>query len=297
MGLTTFGLSVTVVAAFGWAGLDASRKTLVRELRPMPLLVLLTIGQLPLFLAWAATQPVWIVSTDYVLPGLASVVLNILANLLFLRALQVSPLSLTIPLLSFVPVFATIAANPVLGQLPSVQQLVGIGVVVAGALTLNAGEAPKKGIVGLARALLKEPGSLPMLGTALAWSLTIVVDKIATDHASPAAHGAVLNFGIGGFGLVWLASRRELKRLAPVKKTWKVWLMSIVFGSIGLGGQLVALQHVFVALVESLKRAIGLASSVIVGRLVFKEPITGWKLASVLLMAAGTTAIVFGQDG
>ena len=297
MGLTTFGLSVTVMAAFGWAGLDASRKTLVRDLQPMPLLVLLTIGQLPLFLAWAAMQPVWIGNTDYVVPGVASVALNIVANLLFLRALQVSPLSLTIPLLSFVPVFATIAANPLLGQLPSTQQLVGIGVVVVGALVLNAGEAPDKGIGGLTRALIKEPGSLPMLGTALAWSLTIVVDKMATDHASPAAHGVVLNVGIGGFGLVWLAARRELKNLAPVKNTWKVWLLSIAFGTVGLGGQLVALQHVFVALVESLKRAIGLASSVIVGRLAFKEPITAWKLASVLLMAAGTTAIVFGQDG
>jgi drug/metabolite transporter (DMT)-like permease len=136
-----------------------------------------------------------------------------------------------------------------------------------------------------------------MLGTALAWSMTIVADKVATDHASLGAHGVVLNVGVGGFGLVWLASRRELRKLAAIRRVWKVWLLSIGFGTLGLGGQLVALQHVFVAVIESLKRAIGLASSVIVGRLLFKEPVTPWKLVAVALMAIGTSVIVFDHNG
>lgn len=292
--MTALGLTFTVACSLGWVGLDASRKALVRDVDPLPLLVLLTLGQLPLFLAWAFTDPVWITSTDYALPGAASVILNLLANVLYLHAVRVSPLSLTVPLLSFVPVFAVVAANPLLGQLPNWSQIAGIAFVVLGALALNAGRAPDRGPLGLVRALLRERGSLPMLGTALCWSLTIVADKLATDHASYAAHGVVLNAGIGGVGVAWLAVRRDLGKLGSVRRVWKPGLLAIGFATVGLGGQLVAVQHMLVALVEALKRAIGLVGSVTVGRLMFGEPITTAKIVAVVLMAAGTTAIVIG---
>ena len=112
--MTLFGLSLTVACSLGWVGLDASRKHLVRTVEPLALLVVLAFGQLPLFLAWALTDPVWIENTDYFVPGLASVVLNALANVLYLRAVRASPLSLTVPLLAFVPVFAVLAAQPLL---------------------------------------------------------------------------------------------------------------------------------------------------------------------------------------
>ena len=290
--MTPLGLSLTVACSLGWVGLDAARKHLVRELEPLPLLVLLTVGQLPLFIAWAATQPVWIASTDYVLPGLASVLLNLLGNVLYLRAVRVSPLSLTVPLLAFVPVFAVLAAQPILGQLPDARQLVGIGCVVVGALALNAGGASDRSPLGLVRALVREPGSLPMLGTALCWSLTIVADKLATDHASYGAHGVVLNAGIGSVGLAWLAIRGDLSKLAPIRRVWKPGLLTIAFATLGLGGQLVALQHALVALVEALQRAIGLAGAVVVGRLLFAEPITTAKIVAILLMIAGTSVIL-----
>jgi drug/metabolite transporter (DMT)-like permease len=254
--------------------------------------VLLSLGQLPPFVAWALTEPVWIASTDYVLPGVASVLLNLLANVLYLHAVKVSPLSLTVPLLSFVPVFAVAAADPLLGQLPDAPQLVGIGFVVLGALALNAGNAADRTPLGLVRALLRERGSLPMLGTAVCWSLTIVADKLATDHASYGAHGVVLNVGIGAMGIAWLAARRDLGKLAAVRHAWKLWVLAIGFATLGLGSQLLAIQHALVALVEALKRAAGLVGSVAVGRLIFAEPVTAAKIVAVVLMAVGTTAIV-----
>lgn len=290
--MTLFGLSLTVACSLGWVGLDASRKHLVRTVEPLALLVVLAFGQLPLFLAWALTDPVWIENTDYFVPGLASVVLNALANVLYLRAVRASPLSLTVPLLAFVPVFAVLAAQPLLGQLPNAQQLVGIGCVVVGALALNAGDAADRSPLGLVRALVREPGSLPMLGTALCWSLTIVADKLATDHASYGAHGVVLNAGIGTVALTWLAARRELSKLAPVRRAWTFGLLAIAFATLGLGGQLVAVQHALVGLVESVKRAIGLVGAVLVGRILFAEPITTPKLVAVLFMTAGTTVIL-----
>lgn len=287
------GLGATLTAAVGWALLDAARKSLVRRIDPRPLLVWLALGQLPLFVAWAAWDAAWFSApSTYALPGAASVVLNVAANLLYLRAVKVSPLSLVIPLLSFVPVFTVIAANPLLGELPRPVQLGGIALVVAGALTLNADAARGRGPFGLVRALLAEPGSLPMLGTALCWSLTIVVDKMATQHASYAAHGVVINGGVGLILLGWLAARRELKRLGQVKGSWVLLAGAVGAAAVGLGTQLVAIQYLFTSVVEAIKRAVGMASSVLLGRLFFAEPVTTHKIVAIVAMTVGGSVIV-----
>lgn len=289
----SLGIGLTIGSALCWSGLDASRKILVQRVSPVALLVLLTLGQMPLFGIWAFASGDTITSWAYVLPGLASLGLNVVANLCFFRAVTVSPLSLTVPLLAFVPVFTTIAANPILGEMPGARQVAGIGVVVLGALVLNAGAAEDRRPSAFARALIREPGSLPMLVTALCWSMTIVVDKLATQHAGFGIHGAVLNAGLGLFGLSLLATRGQLRELGAVRKAWRPLLFAISVGAVGLGSQLVAVQHLFAALVEAGKRAIGVTMSVVVGRLAFQEPVTRFKVASVVLMSVGAALIVW----
>ena len=58
--------------------------------------------------------------------GLPDILLNVAANLLFLHAVRVSPLSLTIPFLSFTPVFSALSASVLLGEWPSGSALLGI---------------------------------------------------------------------------------------------------------------------------------------------------------------------------
>ncbi len=280
----SLGIGLTLGSALCWSGLDASRKVLVQRVSPVALLVLLTLGQMPLFGIWAVISGDTITSWDYVLPALASLGMNIVANLCFFRAVTVSPLSLTVPLLAFVPVFTTLAANPILGEMPGARQIAGIGVVVLGALVLNAGAAEDWRPSAFARALIREPGSLPMFVTALCWSLTIVADKLATQHAGFGIHGAVLSAGIGLLGLSSLAARGQLRDLGAVRKAWKPLLFAISVGAVGLGSQLVAVQHLFVALVEAGKRAIGVTMSVLVGRLAFNEPVTRFKAGAALIV-------------
>ncbi|MEM6291439.1 MAG: EamA family transporter [Myxococcota bacterium] len=289
----SFGLGVTVASALCWSGLDASRKILVGRVTPVALLVLLTLGQFPLFAAWALSAGDTITSTDYVVPGLMSMGLNIAANLLFFRAVKLSALSLTVPLLAFVPVFTVLSAIPLLGEFPGTLQLGGIAVVVVGALALNAGSVEGRGPLAFVQALLREKGSLPMLGTALCWSLTIVVDKLATQHAGYGIHGAMLNLSIGLFGLALLMMRGELSELRALRGAWKPWVFAIAMGAVGLGAQLVAAQHLLVSLVEATKRAIGVTMSVIIGRAMFGEPVTAPKVVAVILMSLGAGMIVW----
>lgn len=286
------GMVIGVASSLGWAGLDASRKALVRRIDPLPLVVLLTLGQLPLFVGWAIVDGTGVEDTAYVWPAGASVLLNVAANLLYMHAVRLSPLSLTVPLLSFVPVFTVLVANPVLGELPGALQLGGIAAVVVGALLLNAGAGDQRNVVGLVRALLREPGSLPMLGVALCWSMTIVVDKMAVAHASVGVHGAVLNAGIATLLVLWMATRRDLARLRQGTRALPLLLGAIAFGTAGLGLQLVAIQSIYVAVLEAIKRAVGILAAVVLGRLAFAEPITGFKVAAVLIMATGAASIL-----
>ena len=70
----------------------------------------------------------------------------------------------------------------------------------------------------MVRALLREPGTLPMLGTALCWALTLVVDKLAIGHASIGAHGVVLNAGIDADPEILVADvvARVREQIGPV---------------------------------------------------------------------------------
>lgn len=285
-----------LLCALGWAGLDATRKALARHVAAVPLVLLLSVGQLPLFGVWAAWQGAAVSSWGgYLLPAVGSLVLNVVANLLFVVAVARSPLSVVIPLLAFVPALSALLALPMLGELPSPLQLAGIALVVAGALSLGAA-AGGRGPVAMATSLLREPGSLPMLGTATAWSLTLVFDKQALAHAAPAAHGLFLAGGMSLALLLWLGARGRLGDLRQFGRARGPMVAAIVFSAVGMGAQLVAVQLMLVAVLEAGKRAIGMIASVVVGRLVFGEGVTRAKVIAVILMITGTMAIMLAPE-
>jgi multidrug transporter EmrE-like cation transporter len=57
--------------------------------------------------------------------------------------------------------------------------------------------------------------------------------------------------------------------------------------------QMLSLQWLWVAVVETLKRGLGVLGSIVFGRLFFAEPITQRKLLAGGLMVAGTVLLAF----
>lgn len=271
-----------------WAGFDALRKVLAARLRPTPLAAALTLGQLPLFLVWVAAADRRLPTPGYWPPALVTVGLNSLAVLLFVRAVRVSPLSATIPFLSFTPVFSTLFAAGLLGERPDLRQGVGIVLVVLGALALSL----RREAGGLAGTLQREPGSLMMVGVALLWSLTAPLDKIALAHAPAPVHGAIQCAGVAAVLLLLLAARGRLAELRGVASSRLAFGAALLAGTLGLGLQFVAIHLALVGIVESVKRCFGMASSVVTGRLVFSEPITAGKWLAVALMGSGVMLIL-----
>lgn len=289
---TPLALALILLSSLCWSGLDLSRKILVAHVKPMPLLLLLTLSQIPLFVGWVAWAGVGLPEAGYWAPALGSVLLNVGANVAFMLALMLSPLSVTVPLLSFVPVFTTLLAIPLLGELPGPVEGLGIALVVAGALFLNLERIEGATLGTLLRSLVRETGSLLMLLTALFWSLALPLDKLALRHGSGAFHGLVLILGLAVAVLLVVVVRRELVQVRQVMRAPWWFVTAVVVGSVALGAQLVALPMAWVSLVETIKRSVGNVMALAFGRVLLGEAITGPKVAAIVGMGLGVGLVL-----
>jgi drug/metabolite transporter (DMT)-like permease len=279
--------------ALAFSGLDVTRKLLAERVSPLPLMVLLSLGSLPIFLVWALKEGEWGATSAYIVPGVVSILLNIGANLAFLQAVRVSPLSLTIPYLSLTPVFATLLSIPLLGERPSALQLAGIVLVVAGAFWLQAPSGDRASLRAVWKALAEERGSLLMILTALFWSLAAPLDKLAISASNPLFHAVVLVSGIGVSGVLIMAARSSLGELRIKRPAYRLVALSIVLTAVGLILNLFALQIVWVGFIETLKRALGATLALVWGRFLFNESITSNKVVAVALMGAGVGLLLW----
>jgi drug/metabolite transporter (DMT)-like permease len=281
-------LLLVVGCGLGWAGFDLTRKLLVREVPPVALVFLLTVGSAPLFAAWMVTQGVVRPGPGYLLPALGSVILNIAANLLFLQGMRIAPLSVTIPLLSLTPAFATLLAIPLLGERPSAPHALGILLVVAGAIGLHwrAGGRMGDGPPGALK------GALMVALTALLWSLTIPLDKLAVERSSAPFHGVVVTAGVAAGVLLVLVAQGRLGDLGQVRRVPGVYVLALIVSTLALALQFLALPQLYVGTVETLKRGIGNFSALLSGWLFFHEPVTPRKILAVGVMAVGVGLIL-----
>jgi drug/metabolite transporter (DMT)-like permease len=284
-------LVLVVASSLGWSGFDLLRKLLVREVAPVALLLLLTLGSVPLFALWVWIDGAAAPGPGYLAPALASVLLNVVANLLFLHGMRLAPISVAIPLLSLTPVFTTLSAIPLLGERPSAAGVAGITLVIAGAIWLNWPRRPAgPAASGDPRRSLK--GAAMVATTALLWSLTPPLDKMAVERAGAPLHGMVLTGGVALAVFGVLAFQGGLGELGRVRRIPGLLALALVVSSAALGLQLLAMPKVFVGTIETLKRGIGNCMALVYGRLFFREVVTPSKILAVGLMAAGVGMIL-----
>ncbi|MBI4914066.1 MAG: DMT family transporter [Acidobacteria bacterium] len=285
-------LLIPLLSALAWALFDALRKRLARDVKPLHLGLWLPLGQAPLLAAWALwKEPFGLPAAS--LPFLfGSALCNVFALVLFLDALRRSPLSLTIPLLSLTPLGTTLLAWVFRHQAPTPAQWLGAGLVLAGAATLGLRGGAWAGL----GAFVKEPGVRRMAGTALLWSATAVLDSGAVGAGAGAWYAPLLNLAVALPLAAWMLrgaagegfgdAGRALLRL-PLLST-----VALLLGAAALAVQIEAFRFASVGFIEVLKRGLGMASAVLLGRLIFKEPVTAAKVVAVLLLTLGVALVV-----
>jgi drug/metabolite transporter (DMT)-like permease len=285
-------LLFAIGSSVGWAGLDTCRKILSRHLSPVPIVLCLTLGQIPLFGLWLVCAQAYWITPGYVWPAALSVLLNMLANLLFIRSVQLSSLSLTVPLLSLTPAFTSLMSLLLLREVPTLRQLAGILLVVSGAFSLQSGCDRHSHICGGWYVWATEPGYVHMIGVALLWSLTGPLDKLAVARATVPMHALVQCGSIAAVLLLVLVGTRRCGELRAVKDHVVPLLIAVGLSAAAVGLQFMAFQVMLVGLVEVIKRVISLVSAVLLGGLLFHEAVTMQKLCAIGLMAVGVVLVL-----
>ena len=285
-------LGLTLLSALALATADALSKRYLAHYRPGNLvLVRFGIGGLlvlPVLLwqPWPALSPAfwgWIV---LLMP------LEIGAMWLYMRAIRSSPLSLTLPYLSFTPVFNILTGYVFLGERVSQAGATGIILVVCGAWLLNLDAVRSNGrvdIVAPFRAIVREPGSRLMLITAGIYSLTSVLSKVAMLHVSPTFFGPFYLVAVAACTVLLFASRDVSTWRAVGHHPWAHLAVGACM-AVMVVSHFYAIAHVEVAYMIAVKRT-SMLFGILYGAWLFREQGLTRNLTAAILMVGGVYLI------
>ena len=277
------------LTALASASQDAWIKRFFAHLNAYEMLVFPMLYSLPLFVITAFLIPIPTLDGTYLWCLLIGLPLNAACSLLYMQAIKIAPLSLTLPYMAFTPVFMLLTGFLVLGEIPNMWGGVGILTTCLGGYVLNIDPHNRRFGAPL-RALLNETGSWIMLLVALLFSFAAVIGKKGIQHSSPLffviSHFAIMNLGLTVFLLVKGKVRWSTFTKEPYKGT--------------LVGALLFLHAVFHGLAISMTMAvymiaikrISILIGVIYGHLLFKEGQIVIRYAGAFLMLTGAMIIL-----
>lgn len=119
--------------------------------------------------------------------------LNIITTVMYMKAIKHSDLSITVPMVTFTPLFLLITSPVMVGEFPDACGMAGVIIIVLGSYILNI-RYKQKGYLAPFKALIKEKGPRLMLGVAFIWSITSNFDKIGIQNSSPMFWVIAINF-------------------------------------------------------------------------------------------------------
>ena len=197
-----------------------------------------------------------------------NILLFFLAQLLMIKSLKISNLSISIPMLSFSPVFLLATSYLLLNEFPNITGLFGVLFVVAGSYILNIREF-KKGYLEPLKSIFRNRGIFYMVIVAFLYSLCANLGKMAINLSNPAYY-------IFLFYLVYsiLLSIIFFNKIKSNKNTIRKNTRYFVFCGFSTAVSeiliSVALKSSIVPYVISLKRT-SILFSVLMGIFIFKE--------------------------
>lgn len=215
-------------------------------------------------------------------------ILNVVAVLLFVKALQKGELSNTIPMLAFTPLFLLVTSHTINKEFPPLLGLAGVVLIVLGSYILNITEM-HKGMLAPFKAFWQSKGPKEMLGVAFIWSITASIDKVGVLESSPAFWSIAVSAMI--FFFLALISIFTKQFACSKIHHWKSMLFIGFLVSIAMMIQMSLLQMTLVSYVIALKR-LSIVFGVLFGCWFFKEKGIKERLAGASVMAVGAMCIV-----
>jgi len=174
---------LTVVAAISIAARDVSIKT-YEDLQPMEIAILELFWAIPALAAGFFFIEVPLLDGTFWWAFILSIPINFFAYILYLYAIKISPISLSVPFLAFTPAIMILTGFFILGETINLWGGMGIGLIVLGGYILHYNKA-QSGLLAPFAAFAHEKGSWFMLIVATLFAFAAVIGKKAMLHSSP----------------------------------------------------------------------------------------------------------------
>jgi drug/metabolite transporter (DMT)-like permease len=219
--------------------------------------------------------------------------LELLAMLLYLRAIRDYPLALTLPYLAFTPVFVVVTGWVVLGERVDSAGMLGISLVVIGSWLLNArfGRLSWHALLRPFVAIVDNPGSRMMLTVAAIYALTSVGGKAAMHWLPAERFGPFYFVLVGGTTILVVGLQRPASfgviRRHPFAGTAAAMLTATMVIT-----HFLALELVETAYMIAVKRT-SLLFGILYGAWFFHEPQLVRNLFAGGLMVGGVFFIIW----
>ncbi len=281
-------LFLAILAAFSLATADALTKKHFSRLSAYEMGITRLTYTLPwlvialFFIPWPLLDRTFFLAFGAALP------LEVLAFLCYMRAIKISPLSLTLPFLAFTPVFIILTGRIILGETVTSSGVAGILCIVAGAYSLNLSQA-RTGVLEPFRAIFREPGSVLMLLVSFLYSITSTLGKLAVLHSSPYFFGVSYYLVLTLVMLSFLPLAKNA-RAQNLLGNPRAGLMVGAFMAMMVISHMLAISLVEAAYMIAVKRT-SLLFGVLYGAWLFRETKITERLTGAVIMVAGVLLI------
>ncbi|MEE9524155.1 MAG: DMT family transporter [Thermodesulfovibrionales bacterium] len=282
---------LTLLSAFSLAVSDVFTKKVVNAGNEFLVAWLRLLFCLPLLLAGLFFIDMPALDRHFYASFVIAIPLEIVAVILYVKALRLSPLSLTLPFLSLTPLFLIIFSYVILREPVTLRGGSGIVLIAAGGYMLNV-HILDKGVLEPFKAVLRERGSVYMIIVAFIYSFTSSLSKVAIVHSSPLFFGSTYFIAVTLL-LAPVSLRFSGGNLRGMKdrKAWIIVALSGIAYSIMIITHVFAIKTANVAYMIAVKRT-SLLIGVLFGYLFFHERKPGQRFTGALLMFAGFALIV-----
>ncbi len=281
-------LIFALLTAFSEALKDVFSKLSLKTSNPIMLALALRMYALPFLLPLLFFIEIPDLGQKFFYALIAGGVMNIFITIIYMKAIQHSDLSVSVPMVTFTPLFLLLTSPIIVGEFPDTTGVIGVIAIVAGSYFLQF-NSRKYGFFAPFKALIKDKGPRLMLLVAFLWSITANIDKVGIMNSSPVFWVISVStfLFIGTIPVVLFSKIKEKNfKLLLNKKFFLVGL----FTAATLIFQMTAIEMTLVAYVISIKRTSALMV-VVFGVMFFKEKGGKHRIIGVMIMLAGVMLI------
>lgn len=229
------------------------------------------------------------VNTWFWIALLAGVPLNVLATILYMKALKVSDISIVSPIKAMAPMALLVTSPIMIGEYASPLGAVGVVIITLGVYSLKLSSASASSVLMPFKKLSEDRGAQYAFAVMIIYSITSNIDKIGVE-ASSAIFWTFSTHIFVSLIMLFVVHFKTDNGFEQIKINWKKLLPMGTLSGLGVAAQMVALTHTLVVYVIAIKRT-ALLWNILGGTLLLGESNLRERLFGGLLIVIGVVII------